>query len=204
MSLVAVAAVMALGGSDARAQARTTSIEVGGQVNVLRLSDASDTNIGVGGRVTVDVSRWVSLEGEYQFTPSDEFTVSNVLPDGARVGVRYERRRSTAVFGVKAGYRGDRIGVFAKARPGVTRLSNRGVECQGDACALILLVVPEYRPEFVVDLGGVLELYLAQRWVARVDVGTLLIRHRSTAPPCAGTSCTSNNLAASVGLGVRF
>ena len=78
----------------------------------------------------------------------------------------YERRRSTALFGVRSGYRGERFGMFVKARPGVTRLSNRGVDCQGDVCALLLLAVPEYKPEFALDLGGVVEVYPAARWAA--------------------------------------
>lgn len=199
----AVCGMLAVAAGMAEAQA-TTGLEVGGQLNVLRLSESEDSNVGVGGRVTYDLQRWLSVEGEYQFLPSDELDDSRVQADGSVLGVSYTRRRSTALFGVKAGYRGDRIGVFAKVRPGVTVLSDRGVECRGEVCALVLLAVPEYRPEFVVDVGGIFEVYPSARWVARVDVGSLVIRHRSTAPPCVGGGCTTANLATSFGVGVRF
>lgn len=204
MSIVA-GMMLALAASSGAALAQTEPprVEVGGQLNVLRLSDSSDTNVGLGGRVTFNVARWLGLEAEYQFLPKDELELSETV-DGSVVGVRYERRRSTALFGVKTGYRGERFGVFGKVRPGVTALSDRGVECLGDVCALMLLAIPEYRSEFVVDVGGVFEFYPSSRWVARFDVGSLIIKHRSTAPPCVGGGCTSSNLASSVGVGVRF
>lgn len=201
---VAVGVLCVAGGaSAAAAQTAPSRVEVGGQFNVLRLSDSADTNTGFGGRVTVNLTRWLGLEGEYQFVPNDEITLASVQPDGRTAGLRYDRRRSTALFGVRAGYRSERVGVFAKARPGVTSLSDRGVECLGDVCALMLLAVPEYRPEFAIDLGGVVEVYPSPRWVVRADVGTLIIDHRGSAPPC-GAACTTSNLAMSVGVGVRF
>lgn len=202
---IAAGMMLALAASSgvALAQTEPPRVEIGGQLNVLRLSDSSDTNVGLGGRVTFNLARWLGLEAEYQFLPKDELELSETV-DGSLVGIRYERRRSTALFGVKAGYRGERFGVFGKVRPGVTALSDRGVECLGDVCALMLLAVPEYRSEFVVDVGGVVEFYPSSRWVARFDVGSLIVNHRSTAPPCVGGGCTSSNLALSLGGGVRF
>jgi len=185
-------------------QSAPPRVEVGGQLNVLRLSDSSDTNVGLGGRVTFDLARWVSVEGEYQFIPSDELEFTSVTTDGSVAGLRYERRRSTGLFGLKAGYRGERVGLFAKVRPGFTVLADRGIDCLGDVCALMLLAVPEYRSEFALDFGSVVEIYPSTRWLARVDVGSLMIRHRSTAPPCAAGDCTTFNLATSFGMGVRF
>jgi len=202
--VVGVMLSLAVSSSAAIAQTDPPRGELGGQLNLVRLSDSSDTNIGFGGRVTFNVTRWLGIEGEYQFLPKDEINSTSVVMDGNVVGLRYERRRSTAVFGVKAGYRGQRVGVFAKVRPGVTLLSNRGVDCLGDVCALMLLAVPDYRSEFVLDAGVVVELYPSSRWIARADVGSLIIKHRSSAPPCVGSDCTSANLATSLGFGVRF
>jgi hypothetical protein len=195
---------LAIGASAAFAQAVPSRVEVGGQMHVLRLSESADTNVGLGGRVTVNLAPWLGVEGEYQFLPKDEIDTTSVTADGSTVGLRYERRRSTSLFGVKAGYRGERVGVFAKVRPGFTSLTDRGVECLGDVCALLLLAVPDYRPEFALDVGGVVELYPSPRWMARVDVGSLIVKHRSTAPPCPAGECTTSNLATSVGVGMRF
>ena len=63
-------------------QSAPPRVEVGGQLNVLRLSDSSDTNVGLGGRVTFDLARWVSVEGEYQFIPSDELEFTSVTQSG--------------------------------------------------------------------------------------------------------------------------
>ncbi len=199
-----VVCVLAIAAGAAFAQGELPRVEVGGHVNVLRLSESSDTNVGVGGRVTFNLAPWLGLEGEYQFIPDDTLDTSSRMPDGSVAGIRYERRRSTALFGVKAGYRGDRIGVFAKVRPGFTSLTDRGVACRGDVCALMLLAVPEYRREFALDVGGVFEFHPSSRWVARADIGSLIIAHRSSAPPCAAGDCTTSNLASSIGLGVRF
>jgi len=206
-SIAAVAAVglaSMMAGREACAQSETTRVDIGGQIGVLRLPDSSGTNVGVGGRVTINLTRWLGVESEYQFVPNDEFEQSSVLAEGSVAGIRYERRRSTALFGVKAGYRGERVGVFARARPGFTTLTHRGVDCLGEVCALMLLAVPEYRREFALDLGGVVEVYPSTRWVMRTDVGALRIRHRSSAPPCVSGGCTSTNLVASAGVGIRF
>lgn len=199
-----VVCLLAIGGSAAFAQGGAARVEAGGQMNVLRLSDTDDTNVGFGGRVTVNLASWLGLEAEYQFLPRDEMSITSPALDGSVVGIRYQRRRSTALFGVKSGYRGERFGLFGKVRPGVTVLADRGVECLGDVCALMLLAVPEYRSEFALDAGGVVEYYPSRRWLIRGDVGGLMIKHRSTAPPCAAGDCTTWNPAVSVGAGVRF
>jgi hypothetical protein len=71
-------------------------------------------------------------------------------------------------------------------------------------CIAALLAVPQYRTEFALDVGGVVEVYASPRWLARVDVGSLIVRHRSSVPPCATGDCTTSNLAVSAGFGVRF
>lgn len=195
--------VLGLSVGSAFAQTEPGRFEVGGQLNLLRLED-SDTTVGLGGRLTFNVTDWLGVEGEYQFQPNDELFVGTDV-DGQQAGVRYERRRSTALFGVKAGYRGERFGIFGKVRPGFTRLSDRGVDCKGDVCALMIMVVPEYRTEFALDLGGVFEFYPSSRWLLRADVGSLIVRHKEGgAPPCFAGDCTSKNFAASFGAGFRF
>jgi hypothetical protein len=174
--------------------------DVSAQLSMLRLSehDVKGTGVGVGGRVTAGLFRWTSIDGELTFTPNDD------LPLGMEGGgLTYHRRRTDGFLGVKVGRQFERFGVFAKARPGFSRLTDKGVGCGGDVCALILIAPPVYQTEFVFDLGGVVEFYPAGRIVTRVDVGNTFIRHRSSAPPCS--DCTSRtNLSAAFGAGVRF
>lgn len=186
------------------AQPAAPRLEVGAQASFLHLSDFQTTNAGVGGRVSFDVTKWATIEGEADFFPSDDVLLppSTLTPD---LHVAYGRRRADAFFGVKMGVRRDRLGVFAKVRPGFTRLTSSGQpQCVGDVCALALLVRPEYRTEFALDLGGVLEFYPSARTVARFELGDTMIRHRSVAPPCWFSSCTSHNLSSRLGVGLRF
>jgi hypothetical protein len=50
-------------------------------------------------------------------------------------------RRAEAFAGVKLGVRGDRFGVFAKRRPGLTRLIDKGQECLGADCVRVLMLL---------------------------------------------------------------
>jgi hypothetical protein len=186
------------------AQPSPSRFEVGGQISTLRLSDFAATNIGLGGRLTHDASRRVAIEAEFSFFPHDDGTIDSSAGTLPGFGIEYRRRRSEAFFGPKVGIRGHRVGVFARGRPGFTRVTHRGVGCVGEVCALVLLAVPVYRTEFALDAGGVLEFYPSPRTVARVDIGSTLVRHRSSAPPCWGRSCTSHNFTSRVGIGVRF
>jgi hypothetical protein len=189
---------------DAAAQTTPPRLEVGADVALLRLSDFDKTNAGIGGRVSYDITRWVSLEGQVDYFPNDDVDVpaSSLTPG---LHVTYHRRRAEAFFGVKSGFRGDRFGVFGKIRPGFTRLTNQGTECVGGVCALATaLVIPEYRTEFALDAGGVFEVYPSRRTVARFELSDVAIRHRGFAPPCFGSGCTSHNLSSRLGVGLRF
>ena len=184
------------------AQSDRPTMEVAGQAALLRLNDSGTTNAGLGGRFGLQLSRWVSLDAEVNFFPKDEFEVdTSADPPAARVS--YNRRRTDVLAGVKAGWRGDRFGLFGKVRPGFTHLTDRGIECIGAMCALMLFARPEYRTEFALDLGGIVEFYPTRRTVARVDFGDVMIRNRGTAaPPCA--DCTTHNFTSRFGFGLRF
>jgi hypothetical protein len=197
---VTLAAVLVVTGTaSAQSLAR---MDLAAQASLLRLSDPGSTSAGVGARYTFDFGRWVSLDGEINFYPQDNFElVSSAVIDG-NLNLAYNRRRSDAFVGLKAGRRGDRLGLFVKARPGVARLVDKGVACAGEVCPLVLLARPEYRTEFALDLGAIVEFYPTARTVARIDVGDVLIRHRSAAPPCNG--CTTHNFSTKFGIGLRF
>lgn len=184
------------------AQTDRPAIEIAGQATLLRLNDAGTTNAGIGGRFGVDLWRWVSVDAEVSFFPRDEFEIDTTAdPPAARVA--YTRRRTDVLAGVKAGIRGDRFGLFAKVRPGFTHLTDRGIECVGAMCALMLFARPEYRTEFALDLGAIVEFYPTRRTVARFDVGDVMIRNRGTAaPPCS--DCTTHNFTSRFGVGFRF
>jgi outer membrane protein with beta-barrel domain len=191
------------GAHTAYGQADRQRLEVGGQLATLHLSDSESTTAGFGGRVSYDFTPWLAADGEMNVFGNDSFerlAVPDAIP-GARLA--YSRRRLDGFLGAKVGLRGSRFGVFGKVRPGFTRLFDKGIDCAGDVCALILLARPQYRTEFALDLGGVLEFYPTARTVTRLDLGSTLIRHRSNAvPPCA--DCTTRNFSSRIGVGFRF
>lgn len=177
-------------------------LQLGAQVAALRIGDFSTTNAGLGGRVSFELARWVNVEGEFNVFPRDTFETDSTSLATSAFRLAHHRRRIETFFGPKLGVSGQRFGLFAKVRPGFSRLTDRGVECIGEGCAVILLARPVYRTEFALDLGGVFEFYPTARTVARLDVGDTLIRHRSVAPPCQ--DCSSHNLATQIGVGLRF
>lgn len=190
----------------ASAQAPGERLEVAANLNLLRLSDFSSLRTGLGGRLSFDVTRNVAFEGELAFYPTDRIEGEVFGTGVGSYRIVGNRRRTDALFGVKVGTRRERFGLFAKARPGFTRLADRGTACEGPGCAVILMLIAPYtyRTEFAFDFGGGVELYPSARTVARVELGDTMIRHRSFAPPCLTGECTSHNLSTRLGIGYRF
>ena len=190
----------------ASAQTPGERLEVAANLNMLRLSDFSGTRAGIGGRVTFDLTPSIALEGEVAFYPKDRIVQSESSTSVGPYQIAGNRRRTDALFGVKVGSRFERFGLFAKARPGFTRLADRGTACEGPGCAVILMLIApyQYRTEFAFDFGGGIEVYPNARTVARFEAGDTMIRHRSFAPPCPASACTSHNLSTRLGIGYRF
>lgn len=208
MTIRCVAALVTLafvgGAQTAAAQPAADRFEVAANLNVLRLSDFDATSAGIGGRVSFDLTRHAALEGELAFFPKDRIVQPPFPTAFGPFQIANERRRMAVLAGLKVGTRGERFGVFAKARPGVTRLIDRGTACEGPGCATILIARSTYRSEFAFDFGGGVELYPTARTVARFEMGDTFIRHRSSAPPCPASQCTSHNLSSRLGFGYRF
>jgi hypothetical protein len=180
--------------------------EVAANLSLLRVSDFGSTNAGIGGRLSLNLTDAIALEGEVGFFPHDSLEGRPTTLGDDTFFIASDRTRTDVLFGVKAGTRHERWGVFGKARPGITRLTDRGTRCVGEACARILMLIARntYRTEFAFDFGGGLEIYPSARTVARVEIGDTFIRHRSTAPPCPASACTSHNLSSRIGIGYRF
>ena len=192
--LTVVYAVLAMTASPAWAQSSKT-IGIGAQASVLQVSGSNGpTDVGVGGRASYSITDRLDFEGEINFFPQD---ADDVLKGG---------RKMQALVGVKAGYRNDRFGVFAKARPGVVRFGE-GQPAPGVICIAIFpppgsCVVPETR--FAIDLGGVLELYLTPATGLRLDVGDTIIRSTDNSFRFGTPGQISNNGQVSGGFLVRF
>ena len=203
--LLATIMIFTSGITAASAQPASPRMEVGGGATVLRLTKSDTSTAGITGRFSFDVTNWLAMEAEVTFFPNDDITIRN-SGIAADFGIAHNRRRTDGVFGAKIGYRSTRYGLFGKVRPGFTHLTDQGVQCVGEVCTrlLMLLARDEYQTEFALDLGGGFEFYPSPRTVARFEFGDMMIRHRSVAPPCWTESCTSHNFTTRIGGGFRF
>jgi hypothetical protein len=156
-------------------------------------------NLGLGGRVTVNLTRYLALETEW-----------NALPQSNE----YTGRKSQWFYGAKLGLRKNRFGLFAKARPGYMYLGR-------DFCQSYPPFEENYRclgtykknPAF--DVGGVLEFYPKRQTVVRLDVGDTIIhfnhinRYRPELGPEFNVATqvfggTTHSLQVNLGVGIRF
>lgn len=199
---VCLAAAPAHGQTPASAQNNVRRLEVGGHFSTLQIGEAGNTNAGLGGRISYEILPWLALEGDVSYFPDDRLDIESGV-SSLTLKTQYSRRRLEGFVGPKIGVRGEKFGAFAKVRPGFAHLIDKGMSCVGALCALALFARPEYDPELALDLGGIVEFYPTARTVARFDLGTTVIRHRSQyAPPCR--ECTTQNFSTSLGMGVKF
>lgn len=232
---VATVAFFVLGGYDTRAQTDERKFEVGGQFSLLRVNSVTatvttlpcagplpcptvttfaenrETEPGFGGRIAYNFTRYVAFEAEGDFFPRDRDFEGGHKTEG--------------LFGVKVGSRGDRFGLFAKARPGFIRYAKGDYRLTSAACIAIFppsigCFEPIARTNFAFDVGGVAEYYPSKRTIVRFDAGDTIIRfgQRNVAAsqlPPGGTlpirlvvipapADTTHNFQASVGFGFRF
>src|ERR1051326_8491509 len=124
--------------------------EVGIDFSTLTLNPG-DTNAGLGGRFTYNLNRHVALEAAGYFFPGKCATCSGEITGHMTEGL----------FGVKAGQRFKKFGIFGKARPGFINYS-RGffdIAPTGGSGPFPFTFVVRHRTDLAADIGGVLEIY---------------------------------------------
>jgi hypothetical protein len=163
---------------DACAQATDApKVEVGVQFSSLTMDGHGvSTEPGFGGRVTSNLTDNVALETQFDF-----------FPNGTRFrGFRNGGRIAQGLFGVKAGKRFDKFGVFGKVRPGFTSFSAGREELvvrPGTPDPIFGPAfdhIPHRETRFATDVGAVLEFYPSRRIVTRFDAGDTIIRYGDT------------------------
>jgi hypothetical protein len=173
-SMVAALFVLFLTCGETRAQqGEVPKVEVGAQFSSLSLgAPAVRREVGVGGRVTYNLDSHFSLEAEGVLFPSG--STRDFRPGGNIV---------EAQFGIKAGKRFKKFGVFAKARPGFISfdgtftLLGTHTELINDILFTQIDFKDARKTYFSTDIGGVLEVYPSRRVVARFDAGDTIIRY---------------------------
>lgn len=144
-------------------------------VHFSALPSTSSTNPGFGGHVGYNLHRHAAVELELNLYPSENRGRGNLF-DG--------------LIGPKVGYRGSRLGIFGKARPGFFRygavptisVGPRPV-IPGVVTGLPIRQVEFTQPiKFAFDAGTVVEVYPTDRTVVRVDMGDTIIRRPDRFP----------------------
>jgi hypothetical protein len=151
--------------------------------------------LGIGGRVVVHVLPHLDFESEATVWPNNAATSGTWIQ---------------ALFGIKAGERFGRFGIFAKARPGfmVFRKDPFGATRPGNSFQFRQSAASS---EPVFDAGGVLEYYTSRNLILRFDLGDMLVHyHRRDvflSPSQTSVSrggFTTENWQGGFGLGFRF
>jgi len=186
----------------AHAQNTQQRYELGGLFTYTFLREIGSTDVGagtqaggIGGRFVYRAFPFLDMETEMNFLPGNSATSGNHLQ---------------GFFGVKAGKRWEKAGIFVKARPGFIhfRRDPFGVGKPGAS---------PFSPERAsstepnVDLGGVIEYYTARGLILRFDLGKNVIRYaRRTVrnsefvAPIEAGGFTTRNWQGSFGIGIRF
>jgi hypothetical protein len=176
--------------SNARAQEKTPKYEIGIHYSALNVSEKSDTDSGVGVRFTYNLNKYLGLDAETTYFPN--------LLEGS------EGNERQGLFGVRAGKRNRRYGLFAKARSGVTRFYLLGTTTPGPN------LFEQGHTRFTVDVGGVFEYYPHHNAAVRVDVGDTMVRYKTGDfffrgfEPVFVQKKLSHNLQITVGFAFRF
>lgn len=168
------------------------------------------TEPGFGGRIGYSFNRYVTAEAEVNFFPRERELTDPDFMGG---------RKFQGLFGVKIGRRYERVGVFAKARPGFVNFSEGDMRGRPDTVCIAIFppplscFEPSGRTDFAVDVGGVFELYPSAQTFVRFDAGDTILRtgahgvpvltpNRATVIFIPGE--TTHNFQGSVGFGFRF
>src|SRR5262249_38744187 len=169
------------------AQSEDRKFEVGAHFSLLRHQlnpnifpggNEINNDPGVGSRIAYQINKHVSIEGEMTFFPREksETYTFGVLGGGGYSLTINTGHRTQGLFGVKAGKRFNKVGVFGKFRPGFLT-SGKTSFTYSDGFGNIS---SPNRTNLALDLGGVFEVYHSSRLFTRLDVGDTIIRVGNT------------------------
>lgn len=167
---IAIFAVgLVLGTHQAKAQPKPSTdlpkYEVGADFTTFTIN-GEQIEIGAGGRFTYNINKSFALEAAGYFSPGTCDSCPGQIT--GRIG--------EGLFGVKAGKRFSKVGIFAKARPGFMTVGKGYFDILLNNGGFGTLVPHRITP-FALDLGGVFEFYPSKKVVLRADIGDTMLRY---------------------------
>ena len=157
------------------------NFEVGVQLTGLHLHKIDEGPVGFGGRFHYQFFPLLSSDVEWTHYPENQ---------SGNFG------ETAALFGVRAGKRFERIGLFVKLRPGVMHFGGKYFIDRLDR-----------KTHFILDAGGELEYYPTRRTFLRLDLGDTVIYYggaRFNDRPDPDPLGTVHNFQSGIGVGLRF
>ncbi|RPI21109.1 MAG: hypothetical protein EHM61_25555 [Acidobacteria bacterium] len=171
--------------------------EVGAQYVLADFEGIGEAPGGFGGRCVYNLTEHLAVDGEVDYFPNQTTRGRSPLP-GIRAEVRWPHGETELFAGLRAGFRFNGVGFFAKARPGLMLIT--------DHQARRFVEASKIRP--ALDLGGILEFYPSSRLIIRVELGRVFIplgdHFVSAVAPSPVAPTASWNLQGGIGFAVRF
>ena len=209
LKALALALLVSAGGASAQ-ETDAPKFEIGVQYSSLSVNlpgfRGTENAVGVGGRVTYNLTDYFAVEAEGNLFPSD--ALRDYTTGGAAQQVQ---------AGAKVGKRWRRFGLFAKARPGFISFSQTLTPTlRQTGLNAFFDYERERKTHFSMDVGGVLEFYPSRRVLVRFDAGDTIIRFGEhdefVGFPVSGGSSpigpvaseTTHNFQFTAGVGFRF
>jgi len=149
-------------------QSDPSKVEVGVQFPMIRFGEFVITEPGFGARFTYNINKHVAVEAEGNFFPQEQQDYLEGLQGGHKI---------QALFGIKAGTRYRRVGLFLKLRPGLVNFSH--IQPEPRPCNFNSPHPKITETDFALDVGGVVEFYTSRRTFIRVDVGDTIVHSNS-------------------------
>lgn len=177
---------------------------VGPEIQPQFATGQTKSQTGLGARFTFNLTKNIALEAEgnfFELPRFDDFSGGETIVQGQ--------------FGVKAGKRFEKFGVFAKARPGFISVGDvlfqTGTVTFPDNPTVFPVLGARRETFFTMDVGGVLEFYPSRRILVRFDAGDTMINTgdaRSVSfvipTPTPLLQKTTHNFQFSAGVAFRF
>ena len=169
LATVIIAAGSMLGTHQAKGQTKPSidlpKYEVSADFTTFTVN-GNQVELGAGERFTYNINQSFALEAAGYFSPGTCDSCPGQVT--GRIG--------EGLFGLKAGKRFSKVGIFAKARPGFMTIGKGYFDLILNSGSFFTIVPHRITP-LALDLGGVFEFYPAKKVVLRVDYGDTILRY---------------------------